>query len=143
MIIGSNTKINVFINMFNLEVLSEKLKYLIITVAGDEFDIMSVNLDIEEYSDNESTIESYNIDVRFDYQGAIDPEVYYFGRDIQKMSDKMRNIVITYVLNPKGKIVSGGENVTASDGFIWNSNFEADRKHEFAMSFKITPITED
>lgn len=143
MIIGSNTKINVFIDMFNLEVLSEKLKYLIITVAGDEFDIMSVNLDIEEYSDNESTIESYNIDVRFDYQGSIDPEVYYFARDILKMSDKMRNIVITYVLNSKGKIVSGGENVTASDGFIWSSNFAADEKYEFAMSFKITPITED
>lgn len=143
MIIGSNTKINVFIDMFNLEVLSEKLKYLIITVAGDEFDIMSVNLDIEEYSDNESTIESYNIDVRFDYQGTIDSEVYFFARDIQKMSDKMRDIVITYVLNSKGKIVSGGENVTASDGFIWNSNFVAYEKHEFAMSFKITPITED
>lgn len=141
MIIGSNTKINIFINMINTKVLSEKIKYLIITEAGKEFDIISASLDIEEYSNN--LIESYIVFIEFDYQGPIDSEVYYFARDIRIMSNKMRDIVGKYVLTSNGKIVSGGENVTIGDGFIWGSKFTADESHEFQMSFKITLLSEN
>jgi hypothetical protein len=141
MIIGSNTKINIFINMINTEVLSEKIKYLIITEAGKEFNIISASLDIDEYSNN--LIESYYVWVEFDYQGKIDPEVYNFAIDIQKMSNKMKDIVGKYTLTSNGKIVSGGENVTIGNGFIWGSKFTFEESHEFQMSFKITLLSEN
>lgn len=144
MIIGSNTKINVFIDMVNTEVLSEKIKYLIITEAGKDFNIISASIDDVIYFDfNNKTIKSYYVDIRFDYLGSINPDVRYFGEDLRKMSDKVRDIVGRYVLNSKGKIVSGGENVTIGDGVIVSFNYIVYESQEFAISFKVTIISED
>jgi hypothetical protein len=144
MIIGSNTKINVFIDMVNTEVLSEKIKYLIITEAGKDFNIISASIDDVIYFDfNNKTIKSYYVDIRFDYLGSINPDVRYFGEDLRKMSDKVRDIVGKYVLNSKGKIVSGGENVTIGDGVIFSFNYIVHESQEFAISFKVTIISED
>jgi hypothetical protein len=144
MIIGSNTKINVFIDMVNTEVLSEKIKYLIITEAGKDFNIISASIDDVIYFDfNNKTIKSYYVDIRFDYLGSINPDVRYFGEDLRKMSDKVRDIVGRYVLNSKGKIVSGGENVTIGDGVIFSFNYIVHESQEFAISFKVTIISED
>ena len=129
--------------MIDTKILSEKLKYILITESKNDFDIMEVSLEIDETS-NDGELLSYTVEVKFDYLGAIDPIVYYFVKDIERMSDKMRDMIGTYVLNPKGKFVVGDDNnASISDGYIWSSKFNADETHEFVMSFRITIISEE
>ena len=133
----------VFINMINEEILTEKLKYIIISESGKDFDIMNVVLEMDYMYNDKTTIESYRVFVKFDYNGAIDPDISYFTRDIKSMSEKMRNIVSKYVISAKGKIISGNENVPVGEGDIWTVEYIADNKHIFDMSYLIIPKKED
>lgn len=133
----------VFINMINEEILTEKLKYIIISESGKDFDIMNVVLEMDYMYNDETTIESYRVFVKFDYNGVIDPDISYFTRDIKSMSEKMRNIVSKYVISAKGKIISGNENVPVGEGDIWTVEYIADNKHIFDMSYLIIPKKED
>lgn len=127
--------------MINTEILSEKFKYLITTETGKEFDIITISLDVEWDSDMTS-IYSYTVDVRFDYNSSIDFELEYFIRDIRTMSNKMRDIVSKYGITSKGKIVLGGNKVQINNGRIWGIDFNWDEKHIFNMSFNVRAITE-
>jgi hypothetical protein len=129
--------------MINEEILTEKLKYIIISESKKEFEIMNVALEMDFMNNDKSTIESYRVFVKFDYNGLISPDLHYFTKDISHMSDKMSNIVSKYVLNSKGKLIQGGENTSISEGDIWTLDFAADDKHIFDMSYQIVPNQED
>jgi hypothetical protein len=129
--------------MINEEILTEKLKYIIISESKKEFEIMNVALEMDFMNNDKSTIESYRVFVKFDYNGLISPDLHYFTKDISHMSDKMSNIVSKYVLNSKGKLIQGGENTSISEGDIWTLDFAADDRHIFDMSYQIVPNQED
>jgi hypothetical protein len=129
--------------MINEEILTEKLKYIIISESKKEFEIMNVALEMDYMYNDKTTIESYRVFVKFDYNGIIEPDISYFTKDILHMSDKMSNIVSKYVLNSKGKLIQGGENTSISEGDIWTLDFAADNRHIFDMSYQIVPNQED
>lgn len=137
MIIGSNTKINVFINMINEEVLKEKLQYLITANSAKWFDIMSIYLDFEYVDESKEKLSNYDLDISFDYHGAIDIEFGEFVRDIQTMSDRLKDILMEFVINQEGKIVSGkNTNVWTTDPLIFSAEFKADETHKFILGYK-------
>lgn len=129
--------------MINEEILTEKLKYIIISESKKEFEIMNVALEMDFMNNDKSTIESYRVFVKFDYNGLISPDLHYFTKDISHMSDKMSNIVSKYVIDSKGKLIQGGENTSISEGDIWTLDFAADDRHIFDMSYQIVPNQED
>ena len=129
--------------MINEEILTEKLKYIIISESKKEFEIMNVALEMDYRDNDNSTIESYRVFVKFDYNGLISPDLHYFTKDISHMSDKMSNIVSKYVIDSKGKLIQGGENTSISEGDIWTLDFAADDRHIFDMSYLIVPNKED
>lgn len=129
--------------MINEEILTEKLKYIIISESKKEFEIMNVALEMDFMNNDKSTIESYRVFVKFDYNGLISPDLHYFTKDISHMSDKMSNIVSKYVIDSKGKLIQGGENTSISEGDIWTLDFAADDRHIFDMSYLIVPNKED
>ena len=129
--------------MINEEILSEKLKYLILTESGKKFDIHNISLEIDYMYNDKTTIESYRVHIKFDYNGSIEPDVYYFVKDIKKMADEMRTIVGNYVIDFRGKLIQGTDNTSIGEGDIWNIEFAADEKHIFDMSYLIVPNKED
>lgn len=120
--------------MINEELLTEKLKYLVMSELQGNFEILSFLIDFQ-YSDPK-TLEAYDVDVKFDYLSTIDSQASDFGYDITKMSDKFREAVQKYQINREGKIVTNSEYMV-SDGLIWGIEFVADTKHVFEMSFNV------
>jgi hypothetical protein len=121
--------------MINEKVIGDKLKYLILMEAKPNFDIFEVQFEAEY--DKDKLISEYSVDLKFDYLGKIDPEVYNFGGDISIMENKLREIVERYPVTPQGKIQMGFGNYRISDGMIWNFEYIFDEKYLFEMSFKI------
>jgi hypothetical protein len=124
--------------MINEEVLSEKLKYLIMSEISKRFEIFEFRVEFD-YIDYEvrDRIEQYDIDIKFDYHGTIDSESSAFGTDIETMSEDLRGIISNYTISPEGKIRSGDNDAFVHEGMIWGLEFEADMKHIFNMSFKV------
>jgi len=124
--------------MINEEVLSEKLKYLIMSEISKRFEIFEFRVEFD-YMDYEvrDRIEQYDIDIKFDYHGTIDSESSGFGTDIETMSEDLRGIISNYTISPEGKIRSGDNDAFVHEGMIWGLEFEADTKHIFNMSFKV------
>lgn len=94
------------------------------------------------YTDGEKRdrLEEYDIDIKFDYHGTIDSDSSSFGSDIERMSETLRGIIMTYTITPEGKIKSGDTDTFTTfvdEGMIWGFEFEADTKHIFNMSFKV------
>ena len=126
--------------MIDVKILSEKLKYLIIMNSKPNFDIQEIYFDFDY---NENKIENYDVNIKFDYNAGIDPDVYSFAHDIQRMSEKLQNIINEYIVTPEGKIVAGDlSKGFSSDGAIWAIDYTADEKHIFDMSFRVH-YTED
>jgi hypothetical protein len=124
--------------MINEEVLSEKLKYLIMSEISKRFEIFEFRVEFE-YIDYvvRDRIDQYDIDIKFDYHGTIDSESSGFGTDIETMSEDLRGIISNYTISPEGKIRSGDNDAFVHEGMIWGLEFEADMKHIFNMSFKV------
>jgi len=138
MINDRNTKINVFIIMINEEVLTEKLKYLITTNAKlKQFDVMKIFIDFEYADQNREKLSAYDIDVDFDYEGALDFDMYTFAHDIQRMSEKLRDVVNEYVISQEGKIVSReNSNCYTTEAMVYHISYEIDTKHVFNLGYK-------
>jgi hypothetical protein len=124
--------------MINEELLSEKLKYLItMNAKSTQFDIMSIHIEFDYIDQNHTKLANYDIDVKFDYQGAIDIDMYSFAHDIQRMSEKLRDVLNEYVITEEGKIVEGkNSNCFATEPMIFNIEYEADTKHIFDLGYK-------
>jgi len=126
--------------MINEEVLSEKLKYLIIMNAKPKlFEVMSVYIEFEYIDQNHTKLENYDVDVKFDYNGALDFDMYSFVHDIQRMSEKLKDILNEYVITEDGKIVEGkNSNCFTTHPLIFNIDYEADNRHIFDLGYKFT-----
>ena len=124
--------------MINEELLREKLEYLItMNAKSTQFDIMSVHIEFYYIDQNHTKLANYDIDVKFDYQGSIDIDMYSFAHDIQRMSEKLRDVLNEYVITEEGKIVEGkNSNCFATEPMIFNIEYEADTKHIFDLGYK-------
>ena len=121
--------------MINEEVLSEKLKYLIIMNAKPKlFEVMSVYVEFEYIDLSQTKLANYDVDVKFDYQGSLEFEMYSFAHDIQRMSEKLRDIVNEFVITEDGKIVEGkNSNCFATDPLVFSIEYH---KSIFMSLFK-------
>ena len=124
--------------MIDEKVLEEKLKYLVIMETKPEFNILEFYIEFDYYDDTTKRINSYDINIKFDYNYSLDPDIYSFAHDIQRMSEKLKNIVNQYIITQEGKIVAGNLTKGFTDnGSVWEINYAADNKHIFDMSFRI------
>ena len=126
--------------MINEELLSEKLKYLItMNSKSTQFDIMSIYIEFDYIDQNHTKLANYDMDVKFDYQGALEFDMYDFAHDIQRMSEKLRDLLNEYVITEEGKIVEGkNSNCFTTHPMIFNIEYEADTKHIFDLGYKFT-----
>ena len=129
--------------MINEELATEKLKYLLMTETGRDFEILDVGIDFNytDY-DKRDKLEEYDVDITFDYLLTIDSQSTDFGIDIHKMSEKLRNIILKYTFNSEGKIVKDSDSAFVDHGMIWKVDFIADTKHVFEMSFRVTQLSD-
>jgi hypothetical protein len=123
--------------MINVEVLSEKMKYLITMNAKSKmFNIMSVHIEFEYTDQDQKELSNYGVDVKFDYEGPLDWDVPSFAHDIQRMSHKFQDILNEYVITQEGKIVSGNKsNVYSIEPLIYNINYKVDELHMFELGY--------
>jgi hypothetical protein len=123
--------------MINTDILSSKLKYLILMNAkSTQFEIIDVYI-VFDTTNNGETIFSYDVDVKFDYQGAIEFDLYSFTADIEKMMDKLSELVSEFMITSDGKLVKGeNANCFASEPSIYSIDYEVDTKHIFNLSYK-------
>jgi hypothetical protein len=126
--------------MINEEVLSEKLKYLIIMNAKPKmFEVMNVYVEFDYIDQNHTKLANYDVDVKFDYQGSLEFEMYSFAHDIQRMSEKLRDIVNEFVITEDGKIVEGkNSNCFATDPLVFSIEYKVDETHIFDLGYKFT-----
>lgn len=124
-----------YINMKNLKILEEKLKYLIMSEGSRPFEFTEIDFDILTHN---NIIESYFVFVTFDYYDNINSDIESFCYNIKNMNDRLRTLITKYVLTPEGKIVLSSEaDFLCSGGDIFNINFELDDKHIFGINFNI------
>jgi hypothetical protein len=123
--------------MIDAQVLSEKLKYLIIMESKPKFEILEFFVDVSFVDYEKKTeIEDYSVDMKFDYSGRIDASSNDFGFDVQKMMNLMSDYVSRYIITPDGKI-SKSYDAVVDEGAIWSIDYEYDQKHHFNTSFKV------
>ena len=126
--------------MINEEVLSEKLKYLILMNAKSSlFEVLNVYIEIEYVDQNHTKLANYDVDVKFDYQGSLEFEMYSFAHDMQRMSEKLRDILSEYVITEEGKIVEGkNSNCFTTDPMVFSIEYKVDETHIFDLGYKFT-----
>lgn len=126
--------------MINEEVLSEKLKYLIVMNAKPkQFEIMNVYVEFEYTDQNHTKLSNYDLDIKFDYNGPLEWDMYSFAHDIKRMSEKLRDILNEYVISEEGKLVSGkNSNCFTTEPLIFSIDYQVDEKHIFDLGYKFT-----
>lgn len=131
--------------MINEEVLSEKLKYLILMSAKrNQFEIMSVYVEFNYTDESHEKLESYDVDVKFDYEGSLEFEMYSFAHDIQRMSEKLRDVISEYIISQDGKLISGNNSKCyPSDPMVFSIEYKVDEKHIFDLGYKFNYHDED
>jgi len=124
--------------MINEEVLSEKLKYLILMSAKrNQFEIMNVYVEFNYTDESHEKLESYDVDVKFDYEGSLEFEMYSFAHDIQRMSEKLRDVISEYVISQDGKLINGNNSKCyPSDPLVYSIEYKVDEKHIFDLGYK-------
>jgi len=124
--------------MFNEQILTEKLRYLITTDAKN-FEILAFNVSFSYDSwTNPTVIEEYDVDIEFDYNGTIESDADYMGRDISKLCNELGYVVGTYGIEKNGKFNARGEH-KVFPAMIWNIKFSADETHIFNVTYKVIP----
>jgi hypothetical protein len=124
--------------MINEEVLSEKLKYLILMSAKrNQFDVMNVYVEFNYTDESHEKLESYDVDVKFDYNGSLEFEMYSFAHDMQRMSEKLRDVISEYVISQDGKLINGNNSKCyPSDPLVFSIEYKVDEKHIFDLGYK-------
>ena len=124
--------------MINEEVLKEKLKYLIrIAAKGRQFDIIDMYFEFTYTNESHDKMESYDIDVKFDYEGPLEPDMYSFAHDIQRMSEKLRDVLGEYVISRDGQLVRGiNSNCFSGEPMIFSIEYKMDEKHLFDFGYR-------
>ena len=124
--------------MINESVLTDKLKYIMITELGNEFEIIDfdVELSFVDY-ETKDEIESYDVDMKFDYKGVIDADMSVFFGDIEKMMRKIRSVLENFAITKSGKLIHENHDYYVSDASIFSVDFDYDEKHEFNVFFRV------
>jgi len=124
--------------MFNEEILTEKLRYLI-SIDAKKYEIKNFHISFSYDSwENKQSVEEYDVDIEFDYSGSIDPDSDIMFQEISKMCRDLQDIIGKYGINKKGKLNIKGEH-TVYPAMIWNINFAVDETHLFNVTYKVTP----
>jgi hypothetical protein len=124
--------------MIDEKVLEEKLKYLVMMESKPDFNILTFYIEFDYYDDTKKKLDSYDINIKFDYDNLLDADIYSFAEGISKMSEKLELALNKYIITREGKIVAGNlSNGSATDGAVWGIDYEADNKHIFDMSFRV------
>ena len=110
--------------MIDHQILKDKLKYVVITGLGKEFEVSHFDLDIHwvDYT-TKLEIEEYDVDLTFDYQGVIDADIHDFYHDITRMSEKIESVLTEFTITKTGKLVSGKGDQFGSGFVEINPNF--------------------
>ena len=124
--------------MINENILQEKLKYLLIMESKPKFIILDFLFMPEFHTNEKTSLESYVIDIKFDYDGPISHESLYFLQDIRKVINEIRELLLKYTITTDGKLISGTGNSWIDEGFIFDLNYKHEETHEFNMSFRIS-----
>jgi hypothetical protein len=127
-----------------LKRLEDKLKYLY-KMEFEQTKFVTSNIDIDfeqmEDEDKEWILERVNIQVDFEYDGALDgDDVYYFTRDLKIMCDKFTSVIKRYTPTQEGKLVSGDSNCHVSDPMIIRVDYKYEDTHNFTLATFITYI---
>jgi hypothetical protein len=108
-----------------------------------KFVTSNIDIDFEqmEDEDKEWILERVNIQVDFEYDGALDgDEIYYFTRDLKIMCDKFTSVIKRYTPTQEGKLVSGDSNCHVSDPMIIRVDYKYEDTHNFTLATFITYI---
>ena len=123
-------------------VLAEKLKYLYKAELQQKKCIvkeMDVEFETMENTDGVRIIERVNIDMDFEYEGALDGyDRYSFTEALNRMFQTVRGVITQYTPTQEGKLKSGDDNVYVSDVMIFKINYELENVHTFSVSLSIT-----
>lgn len=123
-------------------VLSEKLKYLYkMALQQNRCTVNEIDVEFEtmENTDGVRIIERVNIDMDFEYEGTLDGyESYTFTADLNRLFEKVRNVISQYTPTQEGKLKIDNEDVYVSDAMIFKINYEFENIHTFSLSFNIT-----
>jgi len=124
-------------NMINEEILTEKLKYLVISAAGKKFEIESFTIDFEYDSlEHADVINEYDVNIKFEYQGVINGEVGDFGKDIYRMCYEFEKILNEWSISKEGKIQHNAD-VWVLEAMIWDIIYRVDETHSFNVTYKV------
>lgn len=107
----------------------------------NKFVTSDIDIDFEEYEteNGEWIIERVNIQVDFEYEGALDgDDVYTFTRDLKIMCNEFISVIKQYTPTQEGKIVSGDSHCYVSDPFIYKMNYVYEDTHTFSLATFIT-----
>jgi hypothetical protein len=131
--------------MINEEVLSEKLKYLILMSAKRrQFEVKDLYVEFTYTDGSHEKLESYDVDINFDYEGALEFEMYNFAHDIQRMSERLRDVISEYVISQDGKITNGDNSKCyPSDPMVYSIEYKVDEKHLFSLGYRFNYHDED
>ena len=125
-----------------LKVLEDKLKYLYkMEFEQNKFVTSDIDIDFEEYEteNGEWIIERVNIQVDFEYDGALDgDEVYLFTRDFKIMCDRFTSVIKQYTPTQEGKIITGDSECYVSHPMIIRVNYKYEETHNFTLATFIT-----
>ena len=124
-----------------LNILEDKLKYLYkMEFEQKKFVTSDIDIDFEgDWSFGEWIVDRVNIQVDFEYDGALDgDEVYYFTRDFKIMCDRFTSVIKQYTPTQEGKIVTGDSDCYVSDPMIIRVNYKFEDTHNFTLATFIT-----
>jgi hypothetical protein len=124
------------------KILSEKLKYLYkMALQQNKCIVNEIDVEFEtmENTDGIRIIERVNIDMDFEYEGALDGyEPHTFAADLSRLFERVRNVITQYTPTQEGKLKVDSDDVYVSDAMIFKINYEFENTHSFSLSFNIT-----
>ena len=132
------------LDKIKLERLKEKLKYLYkMEFEQTKFVTSDIDIDFEQdrLEDGEWILDRVNVQVDFEYDGALDgDDVYYFTRDLKIMCDKFTTVIKQYTPTQEGKLISGESDCHVSDPMIIRIDYKYEDTHNFTLATFITYI---
>jgi len=130
------------LDKIKLERLKEKLKYLYkMEFEQTKFVTSDIDIDFEQdrLEDGEWILDRVNVQVDFEYDGALDgDDVYYFTRDLKIMCDKFTSVIKQYTPTQEGKLLSGESDCHVSDPMIIRIDYKYEDTHNFTLATFIT-----
>lgn len=133
-------KINLFINMaINYKVLGEKLKYIIRNECKEKkFNVLFIDVEFEESSDQEKPIESYRVYIKVDDDHGWSPDdIYSFTNSLKKSNDLLDECVSYFTITPQGKLVTENRHIYISN-YVYSVHYELDEVQVLQLAYIFT-----